>query len=163
MPPATATTTTTTTTSNPLRPTLPTHLLSGRSHGPDAGRRITSSSAHRAAPSDHSFDAYHDDDDDGIPLMPLSRVQSVWQASPGPPPPAYSEFAHDGGGDDHTNNKSNKGKGRGSRGRRVYRYVSHGIGGAGNFRKCSFHIQFCFFAHSFLSFFFFSPLSLSVS
>lgn len=77
------------------------------------------------------------DDDEGIPLMPLTRVQSAWQ--PAPPPAVAAAY------DDELDGKKGKGKGRrgGAVKRRVYRYVSHGIGGAGNFRKFFFFV--CFF------------------
>ncbi|KAF4308617.1 hypothetical protein GTA08_BOTSDO04221 [Botryosphaeria dothidea] len=129
----TTTTTTATSTATTKRRSLPTNLLSGRAHGPDAGRAPPTAAAarrSRAAPYTTVTEAFDDDDDDdGIPLMPLTRVQSAWQ--PAPPPAVAAAY------DDELGGKKGKGKGRrgGAAKRRVYRYVSHGIGGAGNFRK----------------------------
>lgn len=113
------------------RPTLPLHLLSGRAAGPDAGARPSTLTQRRAAADADAFTL--DDDSDAIPLVPLTRVHSTWEASP--PPPAYT-----------ARDQSS----RASRPRRVYRYVSHGIGGAGNFR------EWAPFFLSFLRFFFIS-------
>lgn len=144
-------TTTAPSTATTKRRSLPTHLLSGRAHGPDAGRPPppppppTAAAARRSRAAPYTTvteafddDAFDDDDDDGIPLMPLTRVQSAWQ--PAPPPAVAAAY------DDELDGKKGKGKGKGRRGgaakRRVYRYVSHGIGGAGNFRKFFFRLPF---------------------
>lgn len=136
-------TTTAPSTATTKRRSLPTHLLSGRAHGPDAGRAPPPTAAaarrSRTAPYTTVTETFDDafDDDDGIPLMPLTRVQSAWQ--PAPPPAVAAAY------DDELDGKKGKGKGRrgGAAKRRVYRYVSHGIGGAGNFRK--FFFSFAFF------------------
>ncbi|EOD50078.1 hypothetical protein GTA08_BOTSDO04221 [Neofusicoccum parvum] len=88
------------------RPTLPLHLLSGRAAGPDAGARPSALTQRRAAADPDAF-TFPDDDSDAIPLVPLTRVHSTWEASPSsPPPPAYT--ARD--------------QNRASRPRRVYRF-----------------------------------------
>ncbi|KKY19253.1 hypothetical protein UCDDS831_g05457 [Diplodia seriata] len=143
--------------------TLPRHLLSGRNHGPDAGRaprRLvttkssdnngngTSSAPHHTMMAtgerdadgdsfDNVFLGFDDDnDDDAIPLVPLPKVRSsntTTTTTTTPTAAAKGKMKARGGGEE---DKENDGAGRsGKRRRRVYRYVSHGIGGAGNFRE----------------------------
>lgn len=79
-----------------------------------AAKRHTLTFIHAA--NTHRHDALDDLDNDAIPLVPLTRVHSSTIQQP--PPSALS--------------KQHKRRGR------MYRYVSHGIGGAGNFRKSLF-------------------------
>ncbi|KAK0647785.1 hypothetical protein DIS24_g7408 [Lasiodiplodia hormozganensis] len=65
-----------------------------------------------------------DDDDDAVPLVPLAQAQSK---AGGKMKGRMMELEQD------DQQKENTSSGR--RRKRVYRYVSHGIGGAGNFRR----------------------------
>ncbi|KAF4538620.1 uncharacterized protein LTHEOB_974 [Lasiodiplodia theobromae] len=66
-----------------------------------------------------------DDDDDAIPLVPLAQAQSK---AGGKMKGRMMELEQD---DDQQKENTSSGRRR----KRVYRYVSHGIGGAGNFRR----------------------------
>ncbi|KAB2572057.1 hypothetical protein DBV05_g9271 [Lasiodiplodia theobromae] len=68
------------------------------------------------------------DDDDAIPLVPLSGAQQVRPKAGGKMKGRMIELEQD---DDQQKENTSSGRRR----KRVYRYVSHGIGGAGNFRR----------------------------
>lgn len=83
------------------------------------------------------YNGDEDDDDDAIPLVALSGAQVRAKTTGVGKMKGRMMMEQQEPDDDDQQQQQQQQKENGRRRKRVYRYVSHGIGGAGNFRKCA--------------------------